>query len=226
MRLSMCLLVAAFVCCLSLNAGEGKYKVQSATTPPPAELSAQVQKLFASKSIQFADETGTVIAEFWFRPEIPVDATPEQIKNGLTYKEVRQTEILGAVRFDRDWSDYRKQRVKAGVYTLRLGYQPMDGDHQGSSEFQDFLVVVAAAKDASPDLLEAKELIERSGKSIATGHPGVFMLFPYPKPAAAPELTVRPRNHLFLGIQGDTSAQGKKTSVALGIGMTLVGHAE
>jgi len=135
MRTLTCL-GASFLCvCLLLTAraGEEKYKVQTATTTPPEELAAPVRKLLADKSVQFQDASGKTIAEFWFRPETPVDATPEQIKNGLSYKEVPQTEILGAVRFDQDWTDYLKQKVKAGVYTLRLGYQPSDGDHQGSS---------------------------------------------------------------------------------------------
>src|SRR4051812_18705374 len=175
MRIVVCLAAsfALLVALWSASAGETKYQVKSATTPPPDELSAAMKKLLPASSIQLQDDSAKTVAEFWFRPETPVDATPEQVKNGLTYKEVPQTEVLGAVRFEQDWTDYRKQKVKAGVYTLRLGYQPADGDHQGSSEFQDFLVVTAAAKDTSPELVDPKEMIERSAKSISSGHPGV-----------------------------------------------------
>lgn len=216
----------ALVLCLALrsSAGDAKFSVKAATTDPPAELADSVRKLFDARSVQFADASGKTIAEFWFRKEIPVDATPEQVKNGLTYREIRQTEILGAVRFDQNWTDYRKQKVKAGVYTLRLGYQPMDGDHQGSSEFQDFALLVSAGRDTKTATMDVKDLIEHSGKSIAGGHAAVFMLYPNPKAPAEPEWQTRPRNHGFLGVRAEAVAG--KAKAPLGIGLTLHGHAE
>ena len=174
-------------------------------------------------SIQLLDPAGKTVCEVWFRKEIPAEATPEQVKNGLTYREVKQSEVVGAIRFDQDWRDYRKQKVKAGTYTLRLGYQPMDGDHTGSSEFQDFLLVLDAAKDTKPDLMDAKHMIETSAKSIGTGHPGVFMLFPTEKPGAAPTLAAMPKNHWVLQTKEDVTVAGKKTGTSLGIGLTRVG---
>ena len=58
---------------------------------------------------------------------------------GVTLREVKQTEVIEAVQFHVDWTDYRKQKVKPGVYTMRLGYQPTDGKHTADvSDFQDF----------------------------------------------------------------------------------------
>jgi hypothetical protein len=208
-----------------VNAGDAKYTVKAATTSPPSELAEPVKKLLADRSVQMLDGSGKTVAEFWFRPEVKADATPEQVKNGLSYREIPQSEILGAVRFDQDWSDYRKQKVKAGIYTLRLAYQPADGDHQGSSEFQDFILVTAADKDTKTDLVDFKEMVERSAKSLNTAHPGVFMLFPNSKPAQAPELVSRPRSHLYLSVAVTPIVQGKKMGT-MGIGMTVVGHAE
>ena len=82
---------------------------------------------------------GKPICDVWFRKEMPTDATPEQVKNGVTYKEVKQTEILGAIQFHKDWSDYRKQKIKTGVYTMRLAYQPSDGKHTPDlADFKEF----------------------------------------------------------------------------------------
>jgi hypothetical protein len=142
------------------------------------------------------------------------------------HREIRQTEILGAVRFDREWSDYRKQKVKAGIYTLRLGFQPTIDDHVDVSEHQGFLLVTAADKDEGPEIVEQKDMIERSRKSLGSKHPGVFMLFPNSRPAARPELTTRPRNHVLLNVRTEPLVDGKKTGTALGIGMTIIGHAE
>jgi len=209
-----------------VEAQDGKYSVKTAQTPIPTEIAGPIQKLLAPPSIQLLDPAGKTICEVWFCKEIPAEATPEQVKNGLTYREVKQSEVVGAIRFDQDWRDYRKQKVKAGTYTLRLGYQPMDGDHTGSSEFQDFLLVLDAGKDTKPDLMDAKHMIETSAKSIGTGHPGVFMLFPNSKPGEAPTLAAMPKNHWVLQTKEDVTVDGKKTGTSLGFGLTLVGAAD
>src|SRR5437762_8952408 len=171
-----------------VGAQDTKYSIKTAPTPVPKEIGEAIQKLLAPQAIQLLDPAGKTVCEVWFRKEIPADATPEQIKNGLTYREVKQSEVVGVIRFDQDWRDYRKQKVKAGTYTLRLGFQPMDGDHMGSSDFQDFLLILDAAKDTKTELMDAKHMIEASSKSISAGHPAVFMLFPNSQPAAAPTL--------------------------------------
>ena len=47
-------------------------------------------------------------------------------------------------------------RSTAGVevYTLRLAYQPMDGDHMGTAPYSEFCLLVGAEMDTKPDLLE------------------------------------------------------------------------
>jgi hypothetical protein len=222
--------LAAFLMAIALllpGAGaqdSGKFSVKSAETPPPAELSAPIRKLLKNESIQFLDGAGKAIAEIWLRKEIPTDATPEQIKNGITYRELKQSEVFGAVRFDRDWTDYRKQKIKAGVWTLRLAYQPTDGKHTSDvSEFQEFVVVLSPKTDTSPDLLEPKKLQETSAESIDSGHPGVFMLVPT-KPGNAPDVAARPKGHWAVTSKMPLVAGGKQTSAFLGIGINLVGH--
>jgi hypothetical protein len=207
-------------------AQEGKYSIKPGDAAPPKELSEQVRKLLDGKPVQFLDAQGKTVADLWRRKEVPADVTPEQIKNGLTYRELSQTEILGAVKFHQDWTDYRKQKVKAGVYTLRLGFQPADGDHAGSSTYQEFLVAIDAAKDTKPAVMEPEQMVKMSMKTVNTGHPGVFMLFPNPKPAAEPKLEAKPNNHWVLFAKEDVSVKGKKTEKGIGLGITLVGHAE
>src|SRR5262245_48447122 len=104
---------------LPVTGQDAKFALKSATSEPPNELDESIRKLLSSESILFQDASGKTIAEFWFRSAIPTDATPEQVKNGVTYREVKQTELFGAVRFEQNYTDYRQQKVKAGVYTLR-----------------------------------------------------------------------------------------------------------
>jgi hypothetical protein len=211
---------------LSFAGGQekGKFAVKSADAAAPKELSDSIRKLLAPTSLAFVDGSGNTIAEIWLRKAIPTDATPEQIKNGITYRELKQSELVGAIRFERDWSDYRKQKVKAGVYTLRLAFQPTDGKHTADvSEFQDFVVVLSPKADSSPDLIEVKPLQETSADSIASGHPGVFMLIPT-KPGKAPEVLARPKEHWALLTKVPLTAGGKETGAYIGLGLNLVGH--
>lgn len=209
-----------------VHAQDGKYSIKTAESPVPKEIAEPIQKLLGPQATQLLDPAGKTVCEVWFRKEIPADATPEQVKNGLSYREIKQTEVVGAIRFDQEWRDYRKQKIKAGTYTLRLGFQPTDGDHAGSSEFQDFLLVVDAAKDTSAEPMDAKHIIETSAKSIGSAHPGVLMLFPYSKPGAAPTLAAMPKNHWVLQTKEDVTVGGKKTGTSLGFGLTLVGAAD
>src|SRR5207248_3147699 len=78
--------------------GDAKYSIKQADTPAPPELSEPIRKLLAARSLQLLDDKGAVICELWFRAALPVKATPEQLKNGLTYREAEESTVLGAVR--------------------------------------------------------------------------------------------------------------------------------
>lgn len=211
-----------FVVAGTALAQEGNFSIKTEKAAPPPQLKGDIGKLLRGEAVKF-EAGGKTIAEIWFRKELPASATAEQVKNGLTYKELKQSELIGAVRFVEDWTDYRKQKIKAGVYTLRLGFQPQDGDHAGTSPYQDFVVVIDAAKEPNAAILDPKEMIERSAKSTGTGHPGVFMLFPSSK-TGAPQLASQANNHWVLFATADATAAGGKAP--LGIGLTLVGHTE
>jgi hypothetical protein len=219
-------LLAALACFLPWTAAQegSKFAVKTATAAAPKELSEPIRKLLQDEAVQLLDAAGKPVAEVWLRKEVPTDATAEQIKNGITYRELKQSEVLGAIRFDRDWTDYRKQKVKAGVYTLRLAFQPTDGKHTADvSEFQEFVVVLSPKADTSPDLMEPKKLQEMSADSIDSGHPGVFMLVPT-KAGKAPEISARPKDHWAVTAKLPLVAGSKQTGAYLGIGINLVGH--
>jgi hypothetical protein len=205
------------------SAQDKKFSIKTADTAPPKELSDSIRKLLGNNAVQFFDPAGTLICEIWFCKELPSDGTAEQLKNGLTYRELKETQVIGAVRFDQAWFDYRKQKVKTGVYTLRLGFQPPDGDHAGKSQFTEFLVLSAATKDSDPDAMTPKALVEMSSKSIGTGHPAVFMLFPNSKPGKT-ELESKAKEHWVVNTGIAVQASGMRG--LLGIGLTLVGEAD
>jgi hypothetical protein len=207
---------------LFLHGQTGAYKLQTAERAVPKDLGAAIQKLLSPLAVVLTNAQGQEVAEFWHRKEIPAAASDAQVKAGLNYRAIKESEVIGAVRFKQDWSDYRKQKIKAGVYTMRLGYQPLDGDHAGSSQYTEFVLLLKAGDDAEPKLLGMEEFYEKSMAAAGTTHPAVLMLFPNPQPAAEPKLADKGNNHLVLNTRQTLSiAPGK--SAPLGFGLTVVG---
>jgi hypothetical protein len=214
------LLVAALAA--GVSPARAQYTIKESKTEPPKELKPAVAKLLDDKAVQLLDGKGNVLCEVWFRKEVPAKATPEQVKNGLTYHEIPETTVLGAMRLDKPMTDYRKQKIKAGVYTLRLAFQPMDGDHMGTAPDPDFCLLSPAAEDKDAATMEPKALHELSAKASGGSHPAVFLLFPpQAKPEAAPKLKKEENNHWVLTRPVEVKAGDTKTT--LGIVLTLIG---
>ncbi len=216
------IITATLLAAGSAAAAEAKYSVKQATTSPPQELKEPIRKLLGDQSVQLLDGA-ELLAELWFRKEVPAKATPEQIKNGITYRELEETTLLGAMRLNRQMADYRKQKIKPGVYTVRLGFQPMDGDHMGTAPYSEFCLLVPATSDDKPDPMDAKALRELSAKAVGGGsHPSVWLLFPNDKPEDPPKLVDKGDGHWVLSLKEPVAAGTQKGS--LGIALTLIGH--
>lgn len=144
---------------------------------PPSELAAGVRAELDPIAVTVADDGPLLTA--WFRKVIPVQATAEQLANGLTYREIPEGTLLGAVRIDKPFIDYRKQAVAPGVYTLRFAAQPEVGDHIGTTPHPEFALLSPADKDQSPDPVELKGLIRMSAGVTGGDHPSVLLLWPH-----------------------------------------------
>ena len=201
-------------------AAEGKYSIKSANAAPPKELSEPVGKLLSQESIQLVDAKGEVLAELWLRKEIPAKAADP--KKALTYRDLDETTLLGAVRFVQPWTDYRKQKIKPGVYTLRLGFQPMDGDHMGTAPYPEFCLLSPAAEDKKPDPMDPKALHDLSAKASMATHPAVMLLMPNDQPKDKPELAAKENDTFVVNAKAEAAAGGAKAP--LGLGLTLIGH--
>jgi hypothetical protein len=216
------LAVAAFIFAPLVHGQEEKYSIKVVEAKPPAQLREPVSQLLDGNAVQVLDGKGELYCEVWFCKSVPAKATDAQIQNGLTYQEVPQTTLIGAIRFAQKGQDYRKQDVPAGVYTLRLAYQPQDGDHMGTAPYSEFCLLVAAQRDEKPAILEPKTLHDLSAKSLGGSHPGVFLLFPNTKPNPKAELADQGMGHWVLKRGLSVEVNGKKTTI--GVGLTVVGY--
>jgi hypothetical protein len=201
---------------------QAKYSIKEEKTAPPKELAPAVAQLLDEAAVQFLDDKGGLVCEVWFRKEVPAKATPEQVKNGLTLREIPETTLLGALRVHKTMIDYRKQKIKEGVYTLRLAYQPSDGDHMGTAPNNEFCLAVAAEDDKDAALMKPKALQEASAKVAGGSHPAVLLLFP-PKAGGdgAPKLEKDEMSNWVL--TRPVAVKAGDVQAKIGLMLTLVG---
>lgn len=152
------------------------YKVAAGNTPAPAELAAPVRALLAPGSLNVTGRSGPY-CEIWLRSAIPAAAQANSAL-GVSYGQLVDGEIFGAIHFDAPVIDVRNQPIQPGTYVLRYGLQPVDGNHQGVSDYRDFLLLTPPDQDTSVANLADKDMYVLSRKASRAGHPSVWSLVP------------------------------------------------
>lgn len=203
-------------------ADDPQYVLKVIEAEPPKELKEPIRKEMGRQCYQVFNPKGELHCEFWLRGKVPCKAAPEQVKNGLSYKDLEQTVLVGALKLGGTVTDYRKQDIVAGVYTLRLAFQPQDGDHMGTAPYPEFFLVTGAAHDESPGPLDIKKMQEKSAETLGGNHPGVFLLFPNPKPEDGAKLVKEMNDHWIVKHYFTLDVEGKPAR--LGFGLTVVGR--
>lgn len=188
--------------------------------PPPPELARAHRDLLEARPLVVRAGPETVM-EVWFRAEIPVSATEAQLREGLTYRAIPEGALVGAVRFPREFTDYRKQRLPAGTYTLRFALQPDTGDHTGTAPHPEFCLLTRAADDAAAAPLPPKQLVELSSKVNDGRHPAVLLLWPRPGTDASVRV-LRKADGVFAATARRPVVAGKRKS-HLGFAVTVAG---
>jgi hypothetical protein len=199
------------------------FKVAVEKKEIPTAVAEPIRKLLG-ETVYIVTDAGKPKLTVWFRSEVPSKATPEQVKNGLTYRELPEGTVLGVVQYDAAFVDYRKQEIPAGVYTLRLAVQPDTGDHTGTAPFQDFAVLSRATDDTKADDVELKALVAMSRKVLDSDHPAVMLLFPNKEKDDGPTVTAKEGGAWVLNVKRPVVAGCEKT--ALGFALTFHGHSK
>jgi hypothetical protein len=160
-------LAAFFVCSLAAFA---QYKPEPAGAPP-AEVAPAIAQVMQKAGTKITNN-GAAYCEIWFRTDKP--SGPKAAEENITLA-LPQGALLGVIRFTGNGSDRRGQTIKAGVYTLRYGIMPVNGDHQGAAPQRDFLLMTPAADDKDLSSLPNFEaLVAMSRKASGTPHPAVL----------------------------------------------------
>ncbi len=185
----------------------GEWTCKQLDKEPPGEFGDDFRGILQSKALQLSHD-GTVAYEFWFAREIPLKSKPESPAKVLD--SVSQTTPLGVVVVPSDLRDYRDKELFADSYTIRMGFQPQDGDHLGTSDYPYFMVLIPAKTDRSPaGITEYKPMVKASGKDTPSGHPVVLSLRPVSgEPGETPAIAQPAPEHTAVRVElsGKTSS--------------------
>jgi len=157
------------------------YKIEVLKEGPPAALAGPIKDVLGAQGYRVVDDAGKAYAEFWLRKAVPATGKPSGPQGAVQFPVLAEGELFGALRFPGEGHDYRDQTIAKGVYTLRYGLQPVNGDHLGVSTYRDYALLVPAAKDKALTNLPQKRLEEQSAESAGTNHPAVLMLLAGPE---------------------------------------------
>jgi hypothetical protein len=168
-------IASLFLCSLAPGAkAADPYTVEKAAIAAPDEVAPAVRDTLSGDALRVTGPKGPM-CEIWLRKAIPAAANPAQTL-GVGYGQIEVGTLVGVVRILAPISDYRQQRVKPGVYTLRYALHPVNGDHMGISPLRDFLLLAPAALDADPAGISFDEAVARSKKTIGANHPSAWSL--------------------------------------------------
>jgi hypothetical protein len=178
--------VAAILLCGQLALAADEYRIEKLEDGPPADdLSADVVAKLQTTGYKVVDADGKAVVEIWLAKEPSVTDGFEPTLSILYPFE--SGSLVGALKFPLKGSDFRGQEIARGTYTLRYGQQPVDGNHVGTFDTQDFLLLLPAASDTDPATLPGTDFFATSAEAAESTHPAIIPLLK-PSDAEAPSL--------------------------------------
>ena len=106
-----------------------------ATAKPPEEVAEPIRASLDDKVLKLSSG-GKPFFEFWFRKALPLSTQPAD--GMLAPETLTEGAVLGVLRVDENRRDFRDEELPKGIYVIRLGLQPEDGNHQGSAPSRTF----------------------------------------------------------------------------------------
>jgi hypothetical protein len=160
----------------ALWAQAGKLAVTEAQ--PPKEIAEPIRAVLDKKVVRITTEDKASF-EFWFRKELPLAEKPAG--GTLALGTVKEGTVLGAVRVAGEHYDFRNEEIPPGIYVVRLGIQPEDGNHLGVAPTRTFAVLIPAKMDTKLEAIGHDELMKAAAKVNPVMHPSNLNLQPVEK---------------------------------------------
>jgi hypothetical protein len=173
---------------------------------------------------QQVDIGAAAVCTVWLVKDLPVKA---DFKPTLSVKyPLAPGQLVGAMHVVKksEFTDFRGQEVPAGVYTLRYGQQPVDGNHVGTSDLADFLLAIPAASDVDPATPKSpQDLFPLSAKTAGSNHPAIYSLLPPKADDKTPSLT---HEKEFWVLRLTAEGKSGDTAVKVPLRVVIVGVSE
>jgi hypothetical protein len=172
--------------CISFSTAQAResIRVESLKQGPPGAVAAEIRETLGTQGFRLMDSHGRPFADIWLRKGIPAGSKPEGPKGGIQFPCLADGELVGVLQFAAEGHDYREQTIAKGVYTMRYGLQPANGDHLGVSAYRDYVLLLPSTKDKVLAAPQRRTLVETSAESAGTVHPAAFLLLAAPADAA------------------------------------------
>lgn len=217
-------LLTLAICTLPLTTFAADLKLATVEKLPEG-VPAMIAEQLAPTGYSVASDNG-VVCNVWLLKTVAINAGFEP---SLAVKyPFSNGQLIGLIQIvqESQYTDFRGQELKPGVFTLRYGLQPEDGNHIGTSEVRDFLLAVPAAQDKSPAVLSDEfAFFNNSAKTAGTAHPAIFALQVNEKPSDKPTLEHQEAGELWILNLTASGLAGEK-EVKVPIKLVVVGISE
>jgi hypothetical protein len=149
-------------------------KLESIGAFSGASASDAMKKALEPRGWRVSLPDGAVLCEIWLRRNVTTGKNEAQ---GASYTSLLDSTFIGVITFPKPATDFRKQPIQPGTYTLRYSLHPIDGNHMGISPIRDFLLLSPIAADLNPDAkYKFADLVELSKKAAGVNHPAPISL--------------------------------------------------
>ena len=184
----------------------------------PSEIQPPLAAQLQAGGVRAAVDGNTL--DFWWVKAVPLTGSVSD------WSGVAEGALIGAVRIGAAFRDIRGKVIKPGVYTLRYGIQPDNGDHLGVSPHRQFLLISPARDDSDPAPQGHDGTVELSKEAIGGSHPGVWSIDP-PAAGEKPALSLHKTDlgHEAVIVEVPATRDGKPDGT-LRFGIVLVGKIE
>ncbi len=171
----------------SRHAVAADYTIAPLAEPAPAdELSEEIAAELLPEGYRVLRK-GRPYCDLWLRKQWPAKKDFTASQTVLYPFEIGA--LVGVIHYHRRGGDFRDQDIDKGVYTMRYAQQPVDGNHVGTSDTQDFMLLSLAEDDTDAGSVELESLFERSADAAQSAHPCMLSLLRTPDSATPPTLT-------------------------------------
>jgi len=232
--------VGALALSAAADEGGAGWKVEriAAPTAPASEpaLPKEVPEAFAklldpALGLRLLDAEKKPAVELWLRAELPLAEKAPATASNTRLGRIASGEIVGVMKAFGTTSDYREQTIEAGVYALRYFPQPADGNHLGTSDSRDFLILTSFAQDKDPAAIADQEKLMELARPISpSDHALVLYVTDVPADAPAAEKDAprffqrRDKEEWALELVLPSRSPDAKDAVPIRLALVLIGH--